>query len=348
MSTSRSRRLHGRGSRTIVAILVAAGVVAAAGGCDLRLDRPAPTAPTPGAVEQVRERAVTDALDLAAAAHALEQTPDGAAPDLKAVLDDVATFSTAHADALGGPYVSGLESPSPTTTTTAAPAATVQRVLDELATSSATALGDAKTVADPGLARLLASVGTARDELAGRLAGVSGLAAPAPTPTATPVPSPSPTDGPSPSPTSPAAGLPKADAAALVLAHDQAGYGFEVIAAKTSADQRATAQESGATHRAQADSLAAAAGLAGTPDDPRRAAYTLPTGMSDPTVVATLARSLETTVADAYATAVAHAPAGQRGPWITGLGEATAAARTWGAAAVAFPGMPEQAQRPTG
>ena len=134
----------------------------------------------------------------------------------------------------------------------------------------------------------------------------------------------------------------------LALVHDEAGYGFEVIAAKLSAEQRATAVSAAASHRARSEDWAAAAGIDGTAQDPRRASYTLPAGLDDPTVATALGRTLETAVADAYANAVAQAGPGSRAPLIDGLRRATVDAAIWGATPVPFPGLPERAQQPTG
>ena len=108
------RRFH-RPARRVALTLGALAVVLAVTGCDLRLEGAAPSAPSPGPVEQVRERTVGDALALSAEAGAARSGADGAAA---AVLDDVVAFSTAQADQLGGTYRSGL--PEPTVTTTPA------------------------------------------------------------------------------------------------------------------------------------------------------------------------------------------------------------------------------------
>ena len=142
--------------------------------------------------------------------------------------------------------------------------------------------------------------------------------------------------------------LSAAEVAVLALVHDEAGYGFEVVAAKLSADQRATAEASAASHRARSEDWAAAAGIDGTAQDPRRASYTLPAGLDDPAVATALGRTLETAVADAYANAVAGATAGDRLALVDGLRAATGAAATWGATPVPFPGLPEQVAQPVG
>ncbi|WP_456845183.1 DUF4439 domain-containing protein [Cellulomonas sp. P5_C6] len=320
--------------------LAAAVMVLTLAACGLRAETPPPVEPSPDAVEQVRARTVADSLALAEAATAAALLPDGAVDPVAPVLADVTGFSGQHAEQLGGVYVSGLPSPteSPSSTPTTS-TATVAEVLDELATATRTALADADAVTDGPLARLVASVATSRGELATRLAHATGAEVPSLVPDAAASPSPSPTG---------VDGVTTEEAGTLALVHDQAGYGFEVIAAKLSGDQRTAASSSSAAHRARSEDWAGAAGIDGTAQDPRRASYTLPAGLDDPAVATALARTLETSVADAYADAVAQAAPGSRAPLIDGLRAATDAAAAWGATPVPFPGLPERAQQPVG
>ncbi|GEM_PF-266222 len=360
-------------------------LVVALAGCGVRLETPPPVEPSPDAVEQVRGRTVDDALALAADARALLDT--GAAEPVAAVLADVVAFGEQHAQQLGGVYDSGLPDPTPSASPTATsvdPAPVeVGQVLADLATDAGRALDDADAVTDGPLARLVGSVGTARGELATRLAAALGVPAPEvvtsagtaadgaaadgaaaaggggettgaddaaadgtdgasgdPAGTATGAP----TDAP-PSSTAPA-GLERTDLDALTVAHDEAGFALEVVAAKLTADQRALAQATAAEHRQEADRWARASGAAGTLADPRRAAYALPAGLDDPAVATGLVRTVETGVADTTANAVAAAEPGARAALLTALRDATVRARAWGAAPVAFPGMPELAAGP--
>jgi len=317
-------------SRVIFVVLASATLA----GCGVRLETPPPAEPSPDAVEQVRARTVDDAVQLQADATALLAA--GPPEAVQVVLTDVVTFSTAHAEQLGGEYVSGLPTPTPTSTSmpSAPPAPTVGTLLADLAATEQVAADDADAVTEGDLARLVASVAVARSELAARLSAATSLPLPQePVDDATPAPTP--TTGPD--------GPTVADLDALALVHDQAGFGLEVVAAKLSGDQRSAAQASAAQHRAESDDWARASGSAGTAQDPRRAAYTLPTGMDDPAVAQGTARSLESSVADTYATVVARVPAGARAPYVDGLRRATVAARAWGATPVAFPGLPERA-----
>ncbi len=338
------RRFH-RPARRVALTLGALAVVLAVTGCDLRLEGAAPSAPSPGPVEQVRERTVGDALALSAEAGAARSGADGAAA---AVLDDVVAFSTAQADQLGGTYRSGLPEPTATTTPVTV-TATPQDVLGALRSDAATAFADAAVAPDGGLARLVASVGVARDALASRLAVAlgqpAGTGSPAPVASGTPVATP-PTTPATPVPQGSAAasdlpsGLTASDVAPLVLALDQAGFGLEVVAAKLTGDGRTSAETSAAEHRAAAESWALRAGIAGTGADPRRAAYAVPAGADDPAGARALAANLDSGVADAASTAIVHAAAGARGELIDELRTAAADAVAWGAAPQAFPGVP--------
>ena len=316
-------------------------------GCGLRTETPPPVEPSPDATEQVRERTVADSLALADAARAVAATPAGAAEPFASVLADIASFSEQHAAQAGGQYESGLPTPTASPTSSAAPVATdVASLLTELAAATTTSLTDADTVDDGALARLIASIATSRAELTVRLAQASGVPAPSVDPPVAPLPSATSEPAASAEPTVRATSGPAAELDALALAHDQAGFGFEVIAAKLSGDQRAAAQAAAAANRSEGERWARASGSDGTPQDPRRASYALPAGLDDPAVSVALGGTLQTAIADAYANAVAGADPGGRVPFLTGLRAATTAAAAWGAPQIPFPGLPEQTPPP--
>ena len=300
--------------------LLAACVVALA-GCGLRLETDGPAPPLPGPDEQVRAQTVTDAQALADAASALEPTADAT---LSPVLSDITTFSAAHIEALGGVYDSGLPTSAPTTTPTSAP--TPAGLLDLLATATTTAATDTDQVRDPALARVLGSVAVARGELTARLAEALDVEVPSTAPA---------------SPAPPDASHPVV-APSLVLAHDQAGYAFEVIAAQAPAgsDLRGAAVTAAGYHRAQATAWARTGGFDGTSTDPRRAQYQLPDGLSDPATARALAVALEQAVAQAASAALADAAPGDRADLLADLGAATADATAWGATPDPLPGLP--------
>lgn len=338
------------------AVGAALAVVLTLAGCGLRLETPAPTEPTPDAVEQVRRRTVDDALALAGSAAALAaQAQEGSV--LQGVLADVETFSTAHAQELGGVYDSGLPRPtaSATPTPTAQLAGDVGELLGDLVQDAATAAGDADTVTDAPLARLVAAVGVSRDVLADRLAAASGTTlpeagqpggiAPAPQEDASPTSGPAATDSPAAGQEATApgesAGTPPAGAGDLALAHDEAAWTLTVLAARSDEAGRPALLASAAAHRSASDTWARLAGVLGQPTDPRRSSYALPAAIDDPTVAGALPRTVEQAVAEASARVVAGAAPGARGDAIVSLRVATRAAAAWGAAPVPFPGMPE-------
>ncbi|MBT0995742.1 DUF4439 domain-containing protein [Cellulomonas sp. DKR-3] len=321
-----------RAGRRTGAALVATAVALVVAGCGLRLETPPPAEPTPDAVEQVRARTVDDALALTDAATSAAATADGSSDDaLHTLLEQVATISTEQADALGGVYESGLEptaSPAPTSAGSAVEA-TPDEVLALLGSTSTTALADADDVADGPLARLVGSVAVSRADLADRLAARLGADSPAP----------------------PAADaqevpdeVPTPVAAPLARAHDEAGFTFELVAARRSDDDRDRSLTAAARDRVLGARWAASAALTDTAQDPRLAAYALPAGLDDDALLERLALSVRTGLADAYAAAVAEVPAGGRAPYLDGLRRSVADARPWGAAPSAFPGLPEQGE----
>lgn len=301
-------------------------------GCDLRLETPAPQPRQPDATELVRSRAVDDAVALAEHARlaALGPAADDAA--VAEALDQVAVFADLHSDQLGGVYVSGLEPAGAQTgpSSSAPPLVTPQDVLALLGVTALTARADADAASSGALGRLLASVAASRADQAARLAAALAVDAPAGAgATFDTAPEPGAVD------------LPVLSS--LVLAEDEAGYAFEVIAAKLADEQRALAQHQAAAHRARAQVWADASGLGSAGSDPRRAAYALPAGLDDPAVAVDLARAVETSLTAGYANLVAEAAPGTRSSAVDALRQATADAAAWGAPPIAFPGLPEQA-----
>lgn len=361
---ARSRR-----ARALAGVL-ALGTAALLAGCGLRLETDPPAEPVPDATEQVRRDAVDDALALASAA---EAATEGADEGVGAVLGLVASTSEVQVEALGGVYESGLAedpdaTPSPTPSATD-PAATPADVLALLGGAASEARADARATDDPGLARLLASVAASRAQLTDRLAAALGTEAPAvdaepeggftaggsadgsgsgdgsaalPSASA----SGSATPAPSPTATGPAdalgADLDRADALALVLAEDQAGYGFEVAAARLSDDARAQARSAAAAHRAAATAWAEAVGVAGTAEDPRRVAYELGGDLSSAEAVRTFAAGLLTDLAAVHADAVLDtgASTADRTAAVDGLRTSAVGSLSWGATPTALPGLP--------
>ncbi|MCL2455178.1 MAG: ferritin-like domain-containing protein [Micrococcales bacterium] len=313
--------------RTLLPVAVVVVALLATSACGVRLETPEPAAPSPGPVEQVRARTVDDALALSDAATAIAGEGTSLPTELAAVLSDVISFGQVHAAALGGVYDSGLPTATPTLSPASSPSAAVtpSMLLDQLAAAAVTASVDTDTLTDPDLARLVGSVAVARGELTQRLAQVLDVVDPAIAPP------------PAESPRAP--DLPVSTVQALALAHDQAGYGLEVIAAQARADLLTPALASAESHRARATAWARVGGFDGTEGDPRRVHYLLPDGLSDPDAARESAALLELAVAEACSAALAAAAPGTRASLLADLRAATAAADGWGAAPKALPGL---------
>ncbi|MFF1528635.1 DUF4439 domain-containing protein [Cellulomonas sp. NPDC058312] len=350
MPTTRHRHRHPLATRALAGAL-AAGTALLLTGCGARWETPPPGEPVPDAVEQARRTAVTDATELRLAAAGAAQ---GAAEPVAGVLALVGTTAATQEAALGGVYDSGLPAatPTPTATATATPA-TPAEVLALLGEAASAARTDARTATDPGLARLLASVAASRAQLVDLLAAALGVEAPAVdadpaaaadpgAAAASPSPSSSPTASPGPDPDAAGTDLGRATLVALVLAEDQAGQGFEVAAARLSDDDRDRARTAGAQHRAAASAWAAAAGVAGTADDPRRVSYAVEGDLTTPEGVRAACAALLVDLAAVHADAVLESAAGttDRTAVVDGLRTSAVAALGWGAAPAALPGLP--------
>lgn len=350
---------HRLRTRTVAALL-ALGTGVLLSGCGVRWETPDPGAATPDAAEVVRRDAVDDALALATAAAAATA---GAPEPVAAVLALVDGTAGEQVDALGGvhdsiPPDAAPSSPTPTATPTAA-AATTADVLALLGATASAARTGAIAAEDPGLARLLASVAAARAQLTDRLATALGTDAPAvdsaPAAEVPQDPAASPTDAavePTPATTTPpdddtATELGRSTLLALVAAQDQAGYGFEVAAARLPDDDRALAQAAAAAHRTAAGEWAARAGVAGTADDPRRVTYAIDADISTVEAVRAFCAGLVSDLAAVYGDAVLEtAPASaDRTTAVDGLRQSAVASLTWGAGATALPGLPTDPAR---
>lgn len=321
-------------------------------GCGVRLETPPPTEPVPDAAEVVRRTAVADALLVAEQADGAAAA-DGVRPDVAAELELIAEATTMQAQQLGGEYDSGLGDlvaedarASPSATTPEQTPRAVVRSLRDAATRTRAAADQAN--AGP-LGRLLGSISAAQTLYAGDLARLAGARGPALPPTEIPEPAESgaePNDAsatPASAETGPAAaptGLSAEELDALVLAEDSAAYALEVRAAQADGEVRTRAHDRARLHRARAQAWAVLAGTDGTDEDPRRVAYAL----RDPdTATPDLARGLEEDLAQNYATLIGIAEPGTRAILVALLTDTTLAATQWGAPAVPFPGLPEQA-----
>lgn len=335
MSTTSAPRHRHR-----LAALVAVAVLALS-GCGLRLETPAPTEPSPDAAETLRAGSVDDALALAAGS---EQLLAGADADLTPVLTLVHDSASAHVTALGGEYDSGLPQPTPTPTATTAPMSDPGALLTLLGSTAVRARADALTAADSGTARLLAAIAAARAQQATQLAAALGTDVPALTAESAEAPAPTTTDGDgsgSGAATTAPRALGSASLAALTLAEDQAGYGYEVAAARLSDAARASAVEQARSHRARAEDWAQQAEISGTTQDPRRVVYDLGAAPGDADSARTSCAALERRLTDVYADAVlaSDADSTDRALIVDRLRGAALDQLRWGGTATALPGM---------
>ncbi len=330
--------------RTTVALLCVIGLLA---GCDLRVETPAPTAPSPGAQETVRQRAATDAVDLAALADAAAGGPTE--PAVLETLTLVAATSRLHADALGGVWTPWTTTPSAAdesaspTPSTAPPTPTPDEVALALQAAADRAADDADVVADGGLARLLASISTSRALLAADLtAGLTGSVLVLPTEAAA---EPDAAEA-----AVPVAGLQDSSVLALLEAEDALGAGWEVLAARSGGDDRARAALVAAGHRDRAQAWAEALDVDGTALDSRSAAYALPAAVLDPDGDATAALlDLEVQLGERLAALVGRADPGARAPLLLALRDNAFLVRRAGGTTPSFPGLAEVADdTPTG
>jgi hypothetical protein len=113
-----------------------------------------------------------------------------------------------------------------------------------------------------------------------------------------------------------------------------------VRAAQADGEVRTRAHDRARLHRARAQAWALLAGVDGTDQDPRRVAYAVP---GPETATPDLARDVEDDLTQNYATLVGVAEPGTRAVLVALMTDTTLAAAQWGAPAVPFPGLPEQA-----
>ncbi|WP_369371928.1 DUF4439 domain-containing protein [Promicromonospora sp. Populi] len=322
----------------------------------MRLDTPPPTEPVPDAAEVARRTAVADALLVADQAETAAEG-DGVRADVVIELTEIADIAVEQAEQLGGEYDSGLDDivtePSARASASASITEPTPRSVVTSLTGAATRTRAAADQTQVGpLGRLLASISTSQTQHARSLAELTGAQSPELPSTQIPEPEdptadPTETEDASAAPASATSGPPVVptglsaeDLSALVLAEDTAGYALEVRAAQTEGEVRTRAEGSARLHRARAQAWALVAGVDGTDQDPRRVAYVVP---GADTTTPDLARALEGDLAQNYASLVGIAEPGTRAVLIALLTDATLAGAEWGAPAVPFPGLPEQA-----
>lgn len=306
--------------RRLGAVLLAVvGVLLA--GCGVRLDTPPPQVPAPDAAEQVRQDAARAAGDL----HALARSARTAAGDdaaLTEVLITVESAAAEHHAALGGVWEpwpgagpEATDHPGPDAVPAAPPTAEdagPQDVLALLEDSAAAAHAGALTHAGD-LGRLLASVAISRSVHAEDLAGVLGGRAQTLPAEALPVPEPGAID-------------PETSRDV-----DAARYAFEVIAARSSGDERAAALE-------RSGQLEQVAGAVDPEQDQREIAYDITGSGQEPPSNGSLAAAAELDVLRAYVALLAG-EGEDRQAVLAAAAHAGEQARSWDGALPALPGL---------
>lgn len=354
-STTAARRTPATVALRVRATLATVLVTALVTGCSVRLETPSPSEPEPDSREVARRAAVTDALDVAELARGLlveTGTEEPPGPQLARTVDAAAV----HLEALGGVYDSGLVDPdggedvavAPTSTPTSSPGAPepepsttevagdpatedLAELVERLSQGYSRSRGSLVTVPEAGLARLVASIGTAQLAQARTIAAAAGIPI-------TPVDLPT-------TPTVPAElpGVPAGTLVPLVALEDAAGYAFEVVAARVGSEaERVAASARADVHRDRAQAWAVAAGVAGTTSDPRATVYALPPEVLSGEGATAHLGTLELGLADAYGTLLGSVAEDDRIAAADLLTDSYLSARTWGAAPLFFPGMPEQ------
>lgn len=307
-----SRLQRGRPVRALVAAVVAAATLT---GCGVRLDTPSPELPVADAVELARQDAASAAAELRAAAGAARASL-GPGEEVGEVLTTVENAAAEHLDALGGMWEpwpgAGPEATAyPDEQTTSPPADTDASPADVLALlEESAAAAHAGAVAHAGeLGPILASVAISRTFLAGDLA--AALTTEARTLPAEPLPPPEP-------------GTVSPDTSRAL---DAARYALEVVAARSSGDERSAAAE-------RADDLAEIAAAVAPEEDRRDVAYDITAADDD----RALAAAAELDVVRAHVASLAEADE-DRDAVLAAATHAAGQARSWDGTLPALPGL---------
>ncbi|MGO4191869.1 ferritin-like domain-containing protein [Arthrobacter sp. YAF17] len=306
--------------------------------------------------EQARSAALTETMRLRAAGEELGRSiASGGQPAVARTV----SLLTSQARALLLPGQDSPESPpaegAPSSATpSASPSspplpATAAALATELAASASQRLADA-AMADGGMARLLAAVGTAQLLQASSLAAAAGAPAPAvPDPAAPslfgacPSAPASPSSAPASSGAAASAGRDTGTAtlpgalAAIVRTELETVYGYQVALTRLSGDAAASASQQLARHEALASGAEALSRMHCAAAPAREAGYTMaPAFLASP---ATGLGGLETSALTAYGDLVALSE-GQTRQWaISGLVGAARRSALWGADTGAVPGL---------
>lgn len=236
--------------------------------CGIRLETSIPSELTPDSNEIARQAIVND-FELVL--QNSETASAGNPAEVKAELEVITEHAEIRSAAFGGPYESGLPAPDsdlieqePSSNTLLTAPGTVESTANKLLESAARARTSLEIPQDSGLARIIASAAIGQVIEALDIERVSGVDVSWPQ-ALTPIPW-----------TTEAPVLSDEVFSALISSQDYAGYAYEVAAAMGAPEKRDSLLKIAKTHRAEAESLAVSAAVAGTSNDPRRTAYSLP------------------------------------------------------------------------
>ncbi len=302
----------GRRLGSFVGVAAAAAVVLLVSGCGVRWETEPSPAPSADATTVLRD-SLADSENVVA---------DAADASSVAIASRAANSAAAHLTALGGVYVAY---PGATPTPASSPAP-----LPSLADAIAVARTQAQEVAaqanDPDLAFLAASI-----ELEWALVQWVLVQSTSASPTGSPAATAEPMKPPE------ATDVPDVARTALVLAHDEARFAYETLAAQESGTARDAALARAQAHGERADALVTLVAA-----DPRTPLYQLrDADLTDPDARSALARSLELDLGWRYASLMDGATAADL-PWLfDGAFDAyTAAGRTEGFTVGDIPTLP--------
>lgn len=129
---------------------------------------------------------------------------------------------------------------------------------------------------------------------------------------------------------------------AVLAAEESAVYAYGVVGGQVGDDLRDAAATALQQHAARRDLVAGRLSAAGRRPTPAAAAYALPFRVTSRATARALAAHVESAVAAADADLVAASPPSARVEAARWLAQSALAARSWGAPATAFPGLPER------
>ncbi|WP_152649105.1 hypothetical protein [Demequina flava] len=322
-------------TRSVFAMRSVAAVAAIAmlAGCSWRLETPEPDWPTPDAETLMRDAAAQREQDVI---EAIDAQDSSASQEASVLADLEVNDAPTRLEALGGVYVPYPDASASPTPSVSANATTVP---DAVLAAQEGHFGDALTTEDDNLAVITASAGLSHALSRWYATWVTDVVAAVDQPVSAERLLESETlEGETLVPTAPA--LDAATVTDLALAHDQAGYLYEVLAARSADTER---EQWLARRDIQRDRAAALIALPGV-DDLRKATYVTATReLPDAAARTQAAQTEELAIGETYATLAAGADVSDL-PWLlSGAFDAYAQAGAYGDATVevlAVPALP--------